>query len=153
MILASNLLIPQCLPRRSSLVTQALDLINRQDSKTESIRLVPDRQFQRRIDIALLLVPTHMHQVLPGPRVSKAVHKPRVRVEAEHDRAIVRENRFVFCIRQAMRMVPIRLQLEQIHDVYKPDLQERQVLAEQRRRGKRFLRRHITARCDDDIWL
>jgi len=86
------------------------------------VYLIPYRQLQRRINIPLLLVPPHMHQMLPHALIGHAMHQPRVRVEVENNGFVGGEERGVLLRAETVGVVAIRHQPEQIHHIHKPDL-------------------------------
>jgi hypothetical protein len=92
---------------------------------------IANGQLQRRIDVALLLVATHVNVVLMRPVVGEPVDQPGVGVEVEDDRPVRGEERLELAIGQPVRMFRIRHQPEQIHHIYEPDLDVGQVLAKQ----------------------
>ena len=121
----------------------AVDHVDRQ---TEAIDLVVDRQFHRRIDVALFLVAAHVHVLVIGAPVRQPVNQPRIAVEIEDDRFVDREQRVEVPIGQSVRMLRAGLQLEQIDHVDETDLEVGEFLAQQRGRGQRFLRGDVAGR-------
>ena len=71
--------------------------------------------------------------------------EPRIAVEGEDDRFVLRKQRVEVEVAQAVRMLTRRLQLHEIHDVDDTHLQFRYVLADKRHRRECFERRHIAA--------
>lgn len=115
-VLPFNLLILQLLPRTRALVAERLaisrDTVNRQDGDAEAIRLVANSELKRRVDVALLLIAAHVHEVLARAAVGQAVDQPGVGMEVEDDRLVGCENGGVLGVREAVRMVSIRDELE-----------------------------------------
>ena len=66
-------------------VRHAVDYV---DGEVEAVYLVQDRQLQRRIDVALLLVATHMEVVVIRAPISQLVDQRRIGVEVEDDRLV-----------------------------------------------------------------
>ena len=66
-------------------------------------------------------------------------------MEVENDWFVGGEDCGVFTVRQAMWMVAIRYQLEEIDDVNETDLEIGQVVSQERRGSESFLRRNISA--------
>lgn len=156
MVLRPDPLLDQPLPRARTPIPQPiLHVVNRQNRQREPIRLVPNRQLQRRVDVALLLVPSHMHEVLAGPVVRQAVDEPGVGVEGEDDGLVGGEERGVLAVREAVRVVAVRDELEQVDDVDEAhlDVDVGEVLAQQRRRCQRFLRHDVARARDHDVRL
>lgn len=151
-ILARNLLLEQLLPRRTALITQhGLQIIDRENSKRITIRLVTDQQLERRVDVALLLVSAHMHQVLTNALVGHAVHEPGVRVEVEHDGLVVGEDGGVLGCCQAVGVVAVWHELEEVDDVDEADFQLGEVLAQESGGGQGLLRWDVAAACHDEV--
>ncbi len=88
------------------------------DCQAEAIRLVFDGQFQRRVDVPLLLVPTHMNVVLARPPICKPVNQPWIRMKVEDDRFVRCEDGFEFPVRQTVGMFYVGDQPEKIDNVY-----------------------------------
>ena len=65
----------------------------------------------------------------------------------------MREQAVELARRRAVRVLARRLHLEEIDDVDEPHLEIRQVLAQDRRRRQRFLRRYVAARGHHDVRL
>lgn len=137
MVLTLDPRFPQLLPRRRTRIAQlALAQIDGQDGETEAVRLVADAQLEWRVDVALFLVTAHVHEILPRPVVRQPVHHPGVAVEVEHDVLVAGEQSAVLRVRQPVRVIAARNQLEQVHHVDKADLELRKQLPQQRRGGQ-----------------
>ena len=85
--------------------------------------------------------------------VGQAVNQPRIAVEVEDDRLVDGEQRIEVAVGQPVRMLGAGLQLEQVDDVDEADLQVGELLAQQRRRGQRFLRRDVAGRGHHHVGL
>lgn len=73
-----------------------------------------------------------MHALLALSVVSHSVHQPRVRVEGEDNWLVGCEDGLVLGCLQAVWMIAVWLQFEQVHNVHKADLQFGEILAKQR---------------------
>src|SRR5579859_4109588 len=67
--------------------------LDRVHGQTETINLVLNRQFQRRIDIALFLVAANVQILVICAAVRQAMDEPGVSVKIKNDRLIYREQR------------------------------------------------------------
>ena len=72
-------------------------------------------------------------------------------MEGEDDRSVRGEQRVKRRVTQAVRMLGLRLQLHEVHDIDHPDLQLRKLLPENRYGGESLQRRHIPAAGHDHI--
>src|ERR1700712_1250004 len=81
----------QQLLRMRTLRAKRRNAINHINRQVETVNLVQDRQFKRRVDIPLLLVPTHMEAVMILPLVRQLVDQRSIRMEVEDDRLVRRE--------------------------------------------------------------
>jgi hypothetical protein len=100
------------------------------DSEAEPIDLIVDRQFHRRIDVALLFVTAHVEILMVGAAVGQAVNQSRIAVEIENHRAVHREQGIEVAVAQTVRMLRVGLQLEQVHHVNEADLDVGELLAQ-----------------------
>jgi len=122
-ILAPDLFVQQLLPSHGTLVAMARQTVDSVDRKTEPIGLVADSKLKRSIDVTLLLVATDMEIVLALAAVSETVNEPWVRVEVEDDWLVVREDGTELFVGQAMRMLMLWNELEEIDNVDETDLE------------------------------
>ena len=60
-------------------IAQTRHAIDHVDGEGEAVDLIVDREFQRRVDVALLLVAAHVHVVVIGAAVGELVNQPRIR--------------------------------------------------------------------------
>ena len=90
-VAAPDLQIAKLLLRVRSRNAQPRDAVDHVDRQAETVDLVVDGQFQRCVDVALLLVPAHVHVFMIGAAVSQPVDQPRVTVKIEDDRFIQRK--------------------------------------------------------------
>jgi hypothetical protein len=154
MILSSDALLDELLPStRAAVAKLVLHVVNRQDSEGEAVGLVADGELERGVDVALLLVAADVQQLLARAVVSEAVHEPRVGVESEDDGPVVGEERGVLGVRQAVRVVAVGDQLEQVDDVDEAHFHVREVLAQESGCREGFLGHDVSARGDDDVGL
>src|SRR5579872_4527064 len=70
---------------------QTWNAVNDVDCQVETIDLILDREFERSIDIALLLVPTHVNIDVVRPAIRELVNQPRIAVEVEDHRLVFGE--------------------------------------------------------------
>ena len=90
---ASDLLVAEFLPGVAPDPLQPGDAVDGVDGQAEAIGLVVDGQLHRRVDVALFLVPAHVHVPVVLSAVGQAVDQPGVAVEVEDDRLIDGEER------------------------------------------------------------
>jgi hypothetical protein len=128
-----QLLIQQLLPHPRRLIMQARDPINRIHRQTIPVRLIPDRQLERGVDVALLLVAANVQVEAAGPLVGQAV-----------DGA-------VFAIREAVGMVDVGDELEEVDDVDEADFEGGDVFAEEGDGGEGFGGGDVAAGGHDDV--
>jgi len=119
----------------------------------EPVEVVEHRHVERRRRRALLLVAAHVDVLVVRTAVGEAVDQPRIAVVGEDDRAVWREQPVELMVGHAVRMLGIRLEAHEVDHVHEPDLELRQVLAEQRRRGQRLERRYVAAAGEHDVRL
>src|ERR1700757_2657681 len=81
------------------------------------------------------------------------MNEPRVAVEGEDDRLVRREQSVKIVIREAMRMLALRLQLHKIHDVDNTHLQVSRVTTEQVDGSQSLQCRHVSAASHDNVRL
>src|SRR5580700_747014 len=74
------------------------------DGEAEAVGLIANRQFQRRVDVALLLIAAHVYVVLVRPVVSEPVDEPWVSVEIVDNRLVRREEGLELAVCQPVRM-------------------------------------------------
>ena len=67
---------------------QARHAVDDVDGETETVDLVFDGQFQRRVDIALFLVAAYVQIPVVGAAVGEAVDQPGIAVEVKNDRLV-----------------------------------------------------------------
>ena len=129
-ILRLDLLIKQLLPRRRTLVTQVTHVIKRINRQAIAISTVPDSQLERRVDIALLSVSTDEQVLLALAAICQAVDQPRVRVEVEDAGYVVCEDGLILMRFEAVGVLVLVDELEEVDDVYKTDFEVGKVCAE-----------------------
>lgn len=152
-ILRLDLFIEQLFPRRRSLITQALDIIQRINRQTKPIRTVPNRQLKRRIDIALLPVPADQQILLALATIRKTVHEPGIRVKVENTRYVICKDGLVLMCLETMRMLRVINEFEQVDYVYEADFEVGEVCAEEGGGGEGFVRRHVAAGGHYNVWF
>lgn len=92
-ILCLNLGIIQLLPRHRTLVLEVRQTIDSVHRETVSISLVTDSEFERSVDVTLLLVASNVDVQGTWALVSESVDEPGVRVEVEDDGSVLRKVR------------------------------------------------------------
>ena len=114
------------------------------DGQSEAVYLIFDGQFERSVDVASLLIAAHVQVLVVCPAIGKPVNQPGIAVEIKDDRFVCGEQAVEVSITQAVRVLPVRLQLEEINDVDEANPQVVELFAQDRRGGQRLLRRNIT---------
>ena len=127
--------------------------INDVAEEVKPIEIVHHHHVERRARRAFFLVAAHVQVLVVGPPVREPMDQPGVAVEGEHDRLVLGEERIEVLVRQAMRVLALRLQFHQVDDVDDPDLQRREMLPKQIHRGQRLQRGHVTAASHHHIRL
>src|SRR5215469_2116931 len=117
---------------------EARNPINGINRNREAIDFVVHRQLHGSVDVAFLFVAAHV-QILIIPRISEAMNQPGISVEVENDRFVRSEQRIKVAVRETMRMVPRRLQLEKIHYIDEANLDVGELLPQQLSSGKCLL--------------
>src|SRR5215813_12684676 len=126
---AGNLRVAEFFFRVATNPLQAWNAINGIYCEAEAIDLVVHRQFHRSVDVAFLLVPTHV-QALVVADVSQAVNQTGIAMEVENDRLVGGEQGIVVCVGQPVRVFLARLQLEQVDYIDETDFNVREFLAQ-----------------------
>ena len=111
----------------------------------EAVNVVEHAHVERRRRRAFFLVAAHVQVLVIRPPIRQPMNQPRVAVEGEDDRLVLREQRIEVSIRQAVRMLFRRLQFHQVHHVDDADFQFRQMLAKQLHGGQSLQSRHVAA--------
>src|SRR3954451_14614536 len=112
----------------------------------EVVDLVLDGQFERGVDVPLLLVPADVQVLVPVPAVGQPVDQPWVPVEGEDDRLVGREQGVEVAVVEPVRVLGVRLEPEQVHHVDEPDLQVLELLPEQVHGRQGLLGRDVAGR-------
>ena len=148
-----NLRPVQRLPCTGPSDPQPFHPINSVHGQTEPVRLVPDRELQRRVDVALLLVPAHVHVAVARALVGQSVDQPGVGVEVEDDGGVVGEEGDPFCVGQAVGVVDGGDELEEVDDVDAADFEGGEVLQEEVDCSEGLVGRDVAARGHDYVGL
>src|SRR6266436_1420917 len=82
------------------------------DGQAEAIGLIANGEFQRRVDVALLLVAAHVNVVLALPAVGEAVDQPRVTVKVKDHGLVRSKNGLELTVRHTVRVLSMRHQPE-----------------------------------------
>lgn len=128
-ILCLNLLIQQLFPRCTTFIAQSRDMINRINRKAVPIRTVPDRQLERRINVALLPVSAHEQIVLALTAICQAMHEPGVRMEVEDAWFVICEDGAPFVGAETMGMFVCVDEFEEVDYVDEADLEVWEICA------------------------
>ena len=70
---------------------QALYPVDDIDCEVEAVDLIENRKLQRRVDVALFLIPADVDVSVVGPAISELVDERRVGVEVEDDGLVAGE--------------------------------------------------------------
>src|SRR5262245_58786294 len=97
----------------------------------EAIELVQHAHIEWRARRTFFLVAAHVEVRVASTPVGKTVNEPRIAVEGENDWLVRSEQRVEIVIRKAMRMLALRLQFHEIHDVDNTHLQVGRVSAKE----------------------
>ena len=116
--LSVYLMVEQLLADAGSLDLEARHSVDRVNGEAEAIRLILDRQFQRRVDVPFFLVATYVDIVLACPTICEPVNQPWIGMEVEDDRLVRCEDSLELSIRQAVRMLRAGNQPEEIDHIY-----------------------------------
>ena len=132
---------------------EALDAVDDVDDEVEPVQVVEHDHVEWRGRRPLLLVAANVQVGVVRPAVREAVDQPRVAVIGEHDRLVGREQRVELGAGQAVRMFLLILKAHEVHDVDEPDLEVRQVLADEVDGSQRLERRDVAGARDYDVRL
>src|SRR5215510_10463649 len=119
---ARDLLVEQCLPNAGTCDTETGYPVNSIHGQGEAVGLIADGEFQRRVDVALLLVATHVNVVLTGPAVRESMDEPRVGVKVEDYGLVWGEKSLELTVCQTVGVFGMRHQFKQVNDVHEADL-------------------------------
>ena len=67
---------------------QARNTVDDVDCQIEAIDLIENREFERSVDVALLLIPAHMNVFMIRAAISKLVDERSIGVEVEDHRLV-----------------------------------------------------------------
>src|SRR5262245_8417361 len=91
-IFARDLLVKQSVPNTGAFDTETGHPINSIDRQAETIGLIADGELQRRVDVALLLIASHVDVPLRRSAIGEAMDQPRVGVKVEDHRFVRSED-------------------------------------------------------------
>ena len=97
-------------------------------NKVESVDLVLNSHVERSCDSTLLVVTANI-QISVVSVVQQLVDECRIAMESEYDRLVLSEQSIELSIGQTVRMLALRLQLEQVNNVDESDLDLRHILS------------------------
>lgn len=98
--------------------------------KVETVNIVLHTNVERRCNGSFFFVTTDVHQTVVVAAVGQLVNKVGIAVEGEDYRFILGEEQVIFRIGQAVRMLGLGLQLEEVNNVDKTYLDLGQFLVE-----------------------
>src|SRR5690242_6352098 len=130
---------------------QRRDPINRIHRQTIPISLISDRQLERRINIAFLLVTSNVQIQWTRAIVCQTMDKPRIGVEVEDNRPVIHKDGRPLSVRETVRMVLCIDELKQIHHIHKPNLKMWKKLAEKSGSSQWFMRCNVATGSHDDV--
>ena len=81
--------------------------VNSVDSQRVAVYLVIDCQFERRVNVAPLLLAAHVQARVVTSAVAKPMEQPGITVEIENDRLVDSEETIEIAIAQTVRMVTV----------------------------------------------
>lgn len=148
-----DLLIPERLTSSRTAILQASNAINGIHCQAETIGLVTNGQFERGVDVALLLVASDVQVVRAGTLVAQAVDHEGVAVEVEDDGLVLREDGNPLRVGKTMWMVLRVDELEEVDNVDAADLEVGEMLEEQVDSGKGFLGGDVTTGSHNHVGL
>ena len=96
----------------------------------EAIEIVPHDHVEWRRHGALFLVAPNVEVGMVRPAICQAVDEPGIPVVGEDDRPVWGEQRVELRVGQAVRMLRVRLEAHQIHDIHDSDREVREMPAE-----------------------
>ena len=102
---------------------QAGHAVDHVDGEVEAVDLIEDRELERRVDVALLLVAAHVDVVVVVAAIGELVDERGVAVEVEDDRLVEGEERVEVAIGEAVRMLGVGHEAEEIDDVDEANLE------------------------------
>ena len=111
--------------------------------------LYPD--IKRRGDGAFLLVSADVDQAVVVTAVGQLVNQAGIAVEIKDDRLVLREEHVILLVREAVRMLAVRLELEEVHDIDEADFDIRQLSVQNAHGRQRFQCRSLTGAGKHDI--
>lgn len=120
-------------------------------SQAEAVCLVADGQLERGVDVSLLLIAAHVQVHAAGPLVGQAVHEPGVAMEVEDDGLVGGEEGDPFSVREAVWVVGVRDELEEVDHVDAADLELGEVLQQQVDGGEGLVGWDVAARRHHEV--
>jgi hypothetical protein len=95
----------------------------------KAIKIVQHRRIERRRDGPFFFVAADVDVMMIGASVRQPVNQPGVGVERKDDRPVFGEELIEALVAQSVRMLFLRLQPHEIHDVDHPDFHVGKLLA------------------------
>src|SRR5262245_21725766 len=91
------------------------ETIDNVHSERIAIDLILDRKLHRCVDVATFFVPSNVKVLMIGTVIRESMDQPRVTMEIEYDGFIYGKETIEIAITQTMRVLAVRLQLEQVN--------------------------------------
>ena len=114
------------------------------NDEVETVDLIADGQFERGVDVAVLLVTTHVETGLGIPAVDQPVDEPWIAMEVEDHRLVGCEQAVEVRIAQTVWVFGGRCERKQFHHIHVTHLQCRDLLSEKFDRRQTFLGGDVT---------
>ena len=119
----------------------------------EAVEVVEHHHVEGGRGRALLLVAAHVDVVVVGAPVGETVDQPRIAVVGEDHRPAGREQGVELVVGEPVRVLAVRLQAHQVDDIDDTQPKLGQPLAQDRGRGERLERRHVSGAGEHDVGL
>ena len=151
-LLMSNESIHHLLIEVASLVSETGKSLDHIENKVITVDLVLNSHIERSGDSTLFVVAAY-EQVAVLTMIEKLMYKGRIAVECEDYRLVLGEQCVEVSIRKTVRMLGLRLELEQVNNVDESDLDLRQVLTHDGNSSESLESRGITAASENNVRL
>ena len=102
---------------------EARHAVNNINGQTEAVDLIPNGQFQWRINVAPLSVPMNVKVLVVGSAIGELVNQRWIAVKVKDHRLRFRKQRVEVAIRKAMWMFAAGLKPKEIDNIDKANLQ------------------------------
>ena len=126
----------------------AIDDVHRE---IEAVDLVEDGELERRVDIAFFLVTANVEVVVISPAVGELVDERGVGVEVEDDGLVDGEEAVELVLGEAVGVLTVGHEAEEVDDVDEADLDLGAALAEDGYRGEGFAGGNVAGAGHDNV--